>query len=143
MSFSIVCMRLIYCCCYAVTRPHARGVSSFAWMFFSLRSQYVNNAEVLREAEEVNTSLPEGLYEACLKTGRTPTSGEVKMVYYTKVNVRLDFPFDTARIYWNILYRNLGIIILEKFSQRMSTQTDSFRFQWINPLRASLHVISA
>lgn len=55
--------------------------------FFS--SDYVNNAEMLREAEEVDASLPEGLYEACLKTGRTPTSGDVKMVYYTKVALRL------------------------------------------------------
>lgn len=49
------------------------------------RSEYVNNAEVLREAEHVDAELPEALYEACLKTGRTPTSGEVKMIYYTKV----------------------------------------------------------
>lgn len=46
-------------------------------------SSYVNKVEDLVAAEK--TTLPEGLYEACLKTGRTPTAGEVKMIYSTKV----------------------------------------------------------
>lgn len=50
-------------------------------------SDYVSNAEVLGEAKEADASLPDGLYEACLKTGRTPTAGEVKMMYYTKVRL--------------------------------------------------------
>lgn len=51
----------------------------------SSSSAYVNNKEVMEAAAEANEALPEGLYEACLKTGRTPTAGEVKLIYYTKV----------------------------------------------------------
>lgn len=47
-------------------------------------SGYVNNKEAMEAAAEAEKALPEGLYEACLKTGRTPTAGEVKLIYYTK-----------------------------------------------------------
>lgn len=50
-------------------------------------SSYVNSAAALQAAEEADAALPEGLYEACLKTGRTPTAGEVKMIYCTKVRL--------------------------------------------------------
>lgn len=39
----------------------------------------------MEAAAEAEKALPEGLYESCLKTGRTPTAGEVKLIYYTKV----------------------------------------------------------
>lgn len=48
-------------------------------------SAYVNSAAALEAAREADACLPEGLYEACLKTGRTPNVGEVKMIYSTKV----------------------------------------------------------
>ena len=57
----------------------------------SSSSAYVNNKEVMEAAAEANEALPEGLHEACLKTGRTPTAGEVKLIYYTKV--RRFFPY--------------------------------------------------
>lgn len=47
--------------------------------------EYVNSEAALKAAREADAALPEGLYEACLATGRTPTAGEVKMIYYTKV----------------------------------------------------------
>lgn len=47
---------------------------------------YVNNAEALRRSQEADAKLPDGLYEACLKTGRVPAAGDVKMMYYTKVS---------------------------------------------------------
>jgi len=47
--------------------------------------EYVNSESALQAAKEADPALPEGLYEACLATGRTPTAGEVKMIYYTKV----------------------------------------------------------
>ncbi|CAM9695723.1 unnamed protein product [Ectocarpus sp. 6 AP-2014] len=50
----------------------------------STSGAYVNSAAALEAAREADACLPEGLFEACLKTGRTPTVGEVKMVYYTK-----------------------------------------------------------
>ena len=48
------------------------------------------NEEAMEAATEAEKALPDGLYEACLKTGRTLTSGEVKLIYYTKVHC--DFP---------------------------------------------------
>ncbi|CAM9375032.1 unnamed protein product [Ascophyllum nodosum] len=50
----------------------------------SRSGEYVNNLDIMKEAEEADAALPEGLQEACLKTGRTPASGDVKMIYYTK-----------------------------------------------------------
>lgn len=51
----------------------------------STSGAYVNSPAALEAAREADACLPEGLYEACSETGRTPTVGEVKMVYYTKV----------------------------------------------------------
>lgn len=45
----------------------------------------MNSEAALQAAREADAALPQGLYEACLATGRTPTAGEVKMMYYTKV----------------------------------------------------------
>ena len=58
----------------------------------------MNNLDIMKEAEEADAALPEGLQEACLKTGRTPASGDVKMIYYTKVQylVRLAFLLTTC-----------------------------------------------
>lgn len=47
----------------------------------------MNSAAALKAAGEADAALPEGLYEACLNTGRTPTPGEVKMIYCTKVRL--------------------------------------------------------
>lgn len=51
-------------------------------------SSYVSSEPALKAAREADAALPEGLVEACLSTGRTPTAGEVKMIYSTKVIVR-------------------------------------------------------
>eukprot|EP00903_Cladosiphon_okamuranus_P015684 g14481.t2 len=47
-------------------------------------SSYVNSKAALEAAKEADEALPEGLFEACLKTGRMATAGEVKMIYSTK-----------------------------------------------------------
>eukprot|EP00752_Nemacystus_decipiens_P015415 g13747.t1 len=47
-------------------------------------SPYVSSETALQAAREADKTLPEGLFEACLSTGRTPTAGEVKMIYSTK-----------------------------------------------------------
>lgn len=49
------------------------------------RGGYVNNLDALRAAMEADASLPESLYQACLRTGRTPAVGDVKRMYFTKV----------------------------------------------------------
>lgn len=68
-------MGAVFCATTAVL-PHSNGHGG---------SGYVNSEPALQAAREADAGLPKGLLEACLNTGRTPTAGEVKMIYSTKV----------------------------------------------------------